>query len=72
MVRVYNNKLELDAIEYRKNLQGSIDEVRDINERSLYYPTFADISKYPKAPFSQKYPPRLKDKEEQEWWEKGR
>ena len=72
LVRVYNNKLELDAIEYRKNLQGSIDEVRDINERSLYYPTFADISKYPKAPFSQKYPPRLKDKEVQEWWEKGR
>jgi hypothetical protein len=42
------------------------------NERSLYYPTFADISKYPKAPFAQKYPPRLKDKEEQEWWEKGK
>ena len=72
LMRVYNNKLELDAIEYRKNIKGSIDEVRDINERSLYYPTFADISKYPKAPFAQKYPPRLKDKEVQEWWEKGR
>jgi hypothetical protein len=72
LVRVYNNKLELDAIEYRKNVNGYFIDNMTANERSLYYPTFADISKYPKAPFAQKYPPRLKDKEEQEWWEKGK
>jgi hypothetical protein len=72
LVRVYNNILESDAIEYRKNIKGHFIDNMTSNERSLYYPTFADISKYPKAPFAQKYPPRLKDKEDHEWWEKGK
>jgi len=72
LLEVYNYTMELNSIAYRKSVEGVILDTWG-KERELYWPDFLAKSEYPNGPIKRlRYPPRLKDKEEQEWWTQGK